>query len=110
MTAKTTKYTREWLVEAIKLSLSSLKRGEDEVVRMDSVELNVRSMDLDSDRKGWFVVIPSVSDERIKMNVDDGVDKFAVVPGRPLMADVSVYYRVADGVRTANRCVMHAVR
>jgi hypothetical protein len=82
----------------------------DEVVRMDSVELNVRSMDLDSDRKGWFVVIPSVSDERIKMNVDDGVDKFAVVPGRPLMADVSVYYRVADGVRTANRCVMHAVR
>jgi hypothetical protein len=32
MTAKTTKYTREWLVEAIKLSLSSLKRGEDEKV------------------------------------------------------------------------------
>jgi len=30
MTAKTPKYTREWLVEAIKLSLSSLKRGEDE--------------------------------------------------------------------------------
>lgn len=32
MTAKTPKHTREWLVEAIKLSLSSLKRGEDEKV------------------------------------------------------------------------------
>ena len=30
MTAKIPKHTREWLVEAIKLSLSSLKRGEDE--------------------------------------------------------------------------------
>ena len=30
MTAKIPKYTREWLTEALKLSLSSIKRGEDE--------------------------------------------------------------------------------
>ena len=30
MTAKTPKFTREWLAEALKLSLSSLRRGDDE--------------------------------------------------------------------------------
>ena len=30
MTAKIPKYSREWVVEALKLSVASLKRGEDE--------------------------------------------------------------------------------
>ena len=30
MAAKIPKYTREWLAEALKLSLSSIRRGEDE--------------------------------------------------------------------------------
>jgi hypothetical protein len=30
VTAKIPKYTREWLIEAMKLSIASLKRGDDE--------------------------------------------------------------------------------
>ena len=82
----------------------------DEIVKLQDVAVNVRSMDLDSDKRGWSVVIPSIGDGRLKMNLDDGVERTAVVPGKLLKADVSVYYKVHDGEKVAYRCVMHSVK
>lgn len=52
----------------------------------------VRAIDLDNRKKGWSVVLPGLSENRMKLEFDQGINPKLLMRSDPFGADVEVYY------------------
>lgn len=71
----------------------------------------VRALDLDNARKGWAVVIPSISQHRVKMEIDAGIDRTRLLGSAPMHADIQVRFRqTEDGTEIPIHAFLQALR
>lgn len=58
-----------------------------------SVEIQIRATDLDSTKKGWAAVIPSVSDRRTKMHLDPHIKVGDLIGKKVVTGDITVVFK-----------------
>ncbi len=70
---------------------------EDEPFKsFDNIQIVIRAVDLDRPGQGWAAIVPDVSDKRLPVQLEDGVDPLKVPVGKYTTADITVIYKV-DG-------------
>jgi hypothetical protein len=81
------------------------------MVLMENEPIRMRALDLDNPKRGWAVVIPSVSrDKRIRLEVAQDIDRNRLLHRGPLMADIEVYYKdLPNGDQEPVRAFLRAV-
>lgn len=57
-----------------------------------NVEISIRAIDLDSFKRGWAVVIESISDKRISLQLDNDIDPESLIGLRSFNGDITVMY------------------
>jgi hypothetical protein len=60
---------------------------------LESVTINIRATDRDHAKSGWAVMIPSVSERRIRMQIVPGIDLDQLARHEEVRGDVIVSYR-----------------
>jgi hypothetical protein len=74
------------------------------------VAIQIRALDLDNRKKGWGVVIPSVSNARIPMELDPQVNTADLLGRNLVQADIEVFYRIdAEGEEHAKSAFLRKV-
>lgn len=67
---------------------------EDPIADFPNTQIVVRAMDLDSASKGWWAIVPSLSDSRVQVHLVPGINPNKVPIGRYFQADVTVTYAI----------------
>lgn len=63
-------------------------------------EVQIRATDLDNTKRGWAVIIPSVSEKRARLHLDSGVKPTDLQGKTKIRADVTVIFKLDEkGVR-----------
>jgi hypothetical protein len=67
---------------------------EEEVYIEDfkNIELEIRATDLDSNKRGWAVVIPDLHKRRVRLQLDPGIEPEILMGRKKIMADVTVIF------------------
>lgn len=77
---------------------------------LENTELKIRACDLDQLNKGWFAIVPAVSDRRLPIRFPQGFDHSGLGTG-DYHANVTLeYVRKADGDRTYKQINLRAIR
>ncbi|WP_292935972.1 hypothetical protein [Noviherbaspirillum sp.] len=58
-----------------------------------NIEIQIRAIDLDSTKRGWAAVIPSVDSRRTKMHLDPHIKATNLIGKTVIMGDVTVIFR-----------------
>jgi hypothetical protein len=98
--------------EVIRAVPSSLQEDiADEYLRdFKNVEVLIRAIDLDSFKRGWAVVIGSISDRRIPLQLDIDIDPESLVGLRLFNGDVTVMFeRVDNGADVPKRVFLRKI-
>ena len=61
-----------------------------------NIELQIRAIDLDSNKRGWAVVIPEIHVKRIRLQLDPGIKPEVLIGIRKIMAEVTVIFEYDD--------------
>lgn len=61
------------------------------------VDIYLRATDLDNPNRGWGVIVPEVSDLRVKMHVDPGINLSNLGGKTKIVGDISVMYKRKEG-------------
>lgn len=80
------------IVDAVPLDYEK-PQAREVVDTLENVEIVVRALDLDQPEKGWWGIIPKISDRRISLALDAGIDPATIPAGRYFRADVEVEFR-----------------
>lgn len=56
----------------------------------------IRALDLDSPKKGWAVVVHSISEKRLKMEIAADVDRTRLLHSGPLLVDIQVFFHQTE--------------
>lgn len=76
---------------------------------LERAELRIRACDIDYADKGWFAVVPAVSDKRLKLIMGEGVDRSRLALGI-YQARVTLEYTVNDeGDRKYKSVTLNAI-
>lgn len=103
------------LLEATEVAaIPSTFREEDEQTllsqELEDTELNIRACDMDQIGRGWFAIVPAVSDRRLPIRFPNGFDRSNLGPA-VYRADVTLeYVRNAGGDRTYRQINLRAIR
>lgn len=62
----------------------------------DNVKILIRATDLDSYRRGWGVIIPSISEKRVRLELNPIIDPSLLVGNEQVNGDVIAIYKVND--------------
>lgn len=77
---------------------------------LEDAELEIRACDMDQVSKGWFAIVPAVSDRRLPIRFPNGFDRSNLGPA-VYRADVTLeYVRNAGGDRTYRQITLRAIR
>lgn len=57
-----------------------------------NIELTIRATDLDSNKRGWAVVIPELNTKRIRLQLDPGINPEMLIGKSKIMAEVTVIF------------------
>lgn len=57
-----------------------------------NIELTIRATDLDSNKRGWAVVIPEINTKRIRLQLDPGINPEMLIGKSKIMAEVTVIF------------------
>jgi hypothetical protein len=63
----------------------------------ENVEIVIRALDFDSLKKGWAVVIPSLSEKRMKLQLDKSIDPEILYGKRSVIGDVTIIFKKDSG-------------
>lgn len=78
---------------------------------LNDVSLEIRAMDLDRKRQGWAAVVPSVSDERARLQIDAVIDLESLKGMTQLKGDVTLIWLMAeDGSKTLKRIILRELK
>lgn len=58
-----------------------------------SVEISIRATDLDSTKRGWAAVLPSISDRRTKLHLDPNIKTDELMKNPQFKGDVTVVFK-----------------
>ena len=72
----------------------------------EGVELEIRATDLDSLKRGWAARLPSISDRRMPLQIDGGVDTSKLAGGKAVKGDVTVVFRREEGKNVPRRAYL----
>lgn len=80
---------------------ASLEEPDEDIIEsLPNAQMVVRAADLDSATKGWWGIIPGVSERRVHLNLLPTVDPAKVPIGKYFQCDVTVTFRIdAQGAR-----------
>lgn len=65
---------------------------EEYVEDFKNIELEIRATDLDSNKRGWAVVISELHKKRVRLQLDPGLDPEILLGKRKITADVTVIF------------------
>lgn len=65
---------------------------EQHIEDFENVALDIRAVDLDSLKKGWAGVIPEISEKRVRLQLDPGVDPSQLMANPHLRVNVTVVF------------------
>lgn len=76
-----------------------------------NVEIQIRAIDLDSTKRGWAAVVPSVSSRRTKMHLDPHIKVHDLLGKTAINGDITVIFRYDDnGARIPNLIFLRELR
>ena len=76
---------------------------------LERTELRIRACDIDYADKGWFAVVPAVSDKRLKLIMGEGVDRSRLALG-VYQAHVTLKYTITEeGDRKYKSVTLNAI-
>jgi hypothetical protein len=68
-----------------------------------NVEIQIRAIDLDSTKRGWAAVVPSISSRRTKMHIDPHIKVQNLLEKTTINGDITVIFRYDEsGARVPN--------
>lgn len=83
---------------------------EDEFAELNNVQMTVRAVDLDSADKGWWGIVSTVSENRVRLHVLPTVDPNRVPVGKYFNADITVTYSIdRNGTRKPRHYILSKV-
>lgn len=97
---------------AIKEIPSRVKRlpPEKTVQELENTEIQIRATDLDSFKRGWAAIIPSISEKRISTQLDIDVDQGYVMQHPNIRGDVGIEFVInKDGKKIPKRAILRKV-
>jgi len=68
--------------------------NEIETVDLENTEILIRAIDLDSSKRGWGVIIPSIGEKRIPMELGLGIKPALLFGKNSIYSDVTVLYKM----------------
>lgn len=89
---------------------SALNDEPDLIEDLDDKQVVIRALDLDNHAKGWWAIIPDVSERRIAVHVDSKVEASKVPIGCYFHANITVIYSVnAKGEKKPKQCILRGL-
>lgn len=61
-----------------------------------NLEVQIRAIDLDSTKRGWAAILPTLSEKRTKLHLDPAVKPVDMVGKTKVNADVTVIFRIDE--------------
>jgi hypothetical protein len=58
-----------------------------------NVEIRIRAIDLDSTKRGWAAVLPSISSRRAKMHLDPNIKLTDLIGKTAINGDVTIIFK-----------------
>lgn len=94
--------------EAIATIPHEYDREEVEPFRdLNNVDIIIRAADLDRAAMGWAAIAPEISDKRLPVRLEEGIDPMKLTVGRYTKVDLTVQYRTEkDGSQTPKRYLL----
>lgn len=84
---------------------------EEEMDDFADVEIEIRATDLDSNKRGWGAVVPSVSPRRVRMHLDPEIKIYDLLGKQSIRGDITVIYRRDDkGTRFPTLVFLRSIR
>lgn len=77
-------------------SMSVEDTREETMEDYEDVEIQIRATDLDSTKKGWGAVLPSIGNRRAKMHLDPHINPNDLLGKAYVQGDVTVLYKYDD--------------
>ena len=80
-------------------AMPSLAQDEEQpefVEDFKNLEVQIRATDLDNTKRGWAVIIPSLSEKRSKLHLDPGVKPADLQGKTKIRADVTVVFKLDE--------------
>ncbi|PPD35841.1 MAG: hypothetical protein CTY19_02000 [Methylomonas sp.] len=80
--------------ESIKAMPSQIQEAEEEefIEDFENIELEIRAIDLDSSKRGWAVVVPSLHKKRVKLQLDPTIEPEDLFDKRKISAEVTIIF------------------
>jgi len=69
---------------------------EEAIEDFDKIEVVIRATDLDSNRRGWAAIIPSISNKRVKLQLDPHINSEDLMQHPTLLGSVTVIFKYDD--------------
>lgn len=76
---------------------------------LEETLLCIRSCDLDFSDKGWNAIVPAVSDKRLPLTINQGVNRERLVPGKYMAHVVLEYVTDNEGNRDYKRVALESI-
>lgn len=84
---------------------------EEEMDDFTDIEIEIRATDLDSNKRGWGAVVPSVAPRRVRMHLDPEIKVHDLLGKQSIRGDITVMYRCDDkGVRYPSLIFLRSIR
>lgn len=72
------------------------------------IQIIVRALDLDTSSRGWWAIVPEVSESRIPMEIDDEVNPATLPAGKLFHAEITITYKAdRHGEKKASKVYLH---
>lgn len=97
---------------SIKAAPSHVDRSVAEPVMeaLATEDVSIRALDVDNLDKGWFIIVPRLSEKRLPLEVAVSVNPGDLQAGRTVNADIEVYYTFNDkGDRVYRRAYLRGI-
>jgi hypothetical protein len=87
--------------ESIKAMLDFVpEEGDEEIQEFKNVRLQIRATDLDSFKRGWAAIIPSLSNRRVKLQLSPTIKPDQLTAGATVYGNIDVLFiHPEDGER-----------
>lgn len=70
--------------------------AEEAIEDFDRTEIIIRATDLDSFRRGWAAIVPSISNKRVKLQLDPHINSEDLMQHPTLLGSVTVIFKYDD--------------
>ncbi|MGO9018979.1 MAG: hypothetical protein ACLQVJ_11590 [Syntrophobacteraceae bacterium] len=81
------------------------EEDDEEIEEFSNVQLQIRAIDLDSLKRGWAAIIPSLGNSRVRLQLAPTVKPEQLTAGGRVYGNISVLYRHSDGGQRVPRLV-----